>query len=70
MSRELELILDDCLARLQSGEGLESCLAIHPEHADELRPLLELATDVRAVPIPRSKSSSVRAGRWRMNGPM
>jgi hypothetical protein len=66
MNRELDLILDDYLARLQSGEGLESCLASYSEQADELRPLLELATDVWAVPTPRSKPSVVRAGRWRM----
>jgi hypothetical protein len=66
MNRELDLILDDCLAQLQSGQSLESCLARDPEHADELRPLLELATAVRALPEPRARPSAVRAGRWRM----
>lgn len=40
---KLEEILDDCLARLASGEATpEECLALYPEHAAELRPLLTL----------------------------
>ncbi|MBE7550436.1 MAG: PD40 domain-containing protein [Anaerolineales bacterium] len=40
---KLEEILDDCLARLASGEATpEECLALYPEHAAELRPLLAL----------------------------
>jgi hypothetical protein len=38
---KLERALEDCLARLASGQaGLEDCLALYPEQADELRRLL------------------------------
>lgn len=38
---KLEQALEDCLARLASGEAsLEDCLARYPEHADKLRRLL------------------------------
>ena len=38
---KLEQALEDCLARLASGEDtLEDCLARYPEHADKLRRLL------------------------------
>src|SRR5436190_14272444 len=37
----LERALEDCLARLASGEArLEDCLTLYPEHAGELRRLL------------------------------
>ncbi len=43
MSDDLYLALDDCLALLQLGENLESCLRKYPAEADRLRPLLTAA---------------------------
>ncbi|HXV41807.1 MAG TPA: hypothetical protein VEC96_01985 [Anaerolineae bacterium] len=40
---KLEQALEDCLARLASGEAIEACLARYPEHAAELRRLLATA---------------------------
>ena len=34
--------LNDCLERMAAGETLAECLARHPEHADELAPLLRM----------------------------
>ena len=43
-SREFDNILDECLEQmLVQGETVEQCLGLFPEHADELRPLLEFA---------------------------
>jgi hypothetical protein len=46
-------ILDDCLTRLHSGEQtLEDCLSEHPQQADELAPLLEIAHQSNMVFTP------------------
>lgn len=34
--------LNDCLERLTAGETVAECLSRHPEHADELAPLLRM----------------------------
>ncbi|MBM3133251.1 MAG: hypothetical protein FJZ95_09525 [Chloroflexi bacterium] len=47
MAKKFEHILDECLDRMAGGEAIEKCLADHPEHAAELRPLLESAAMVR-----------------------
>lgn len=40
-NKNFDRVLDDCLDRVQRGESIGTCLADHPEHAQELRPLLE-----------------------------
>ncbi|MEN8614076.1 DUF4382 domain-containing protein [Dehalogenimonas sp. THU2] len=39
--KDIDLVLDACLDRMQRGESIGTCLAEHPEHAQALRPLLE-----------------------------
>jgi hypothetical protein len=39
--------LNDCLERLLRGEDMESCLKYYPNEAEELRPLLEQALEIR-----------------------
>src|SRR3989338_4531943 len=46
-SIELDNILNECLERLLSGETMEQCLSRFPEHANELKPLLETALSVK-----------------------
>lgn len=60
---KLENILDECVARLASGEAtLGDCLTRYPEHADELRRLLTAATwlevgrEVRPAPIFKARA--------------
>ena len=37
----LDQILDDCIEAVRSGTStVEQCLALHPEHSTELKPLL------------------------------
>ena len=45
---------------------MTDCLARYPEHAEELRPLLSLASGVRAVRTPRPDPVAVQANRRRM----
>jgi hypothetical protein len=41
---DFDTALDDCLKRMSSGEAdVEACLALYPEHAEKLRPLLKAA---------------------------
>ena len=40
MAGDFDKILDECVDRINRGEGLEDCLASYPEHAEELEPLL------------------------------
>jgi hypothetical protein len=66
MSREIEVILDECLAWLAAGASLDSCLARYPDRAEELRPLLEMILAVRATSAPQARPAAVHAGRQRM----
>ncbi|NLG51562.1 MAG: hypothetical protein GX552_15770 [Chloroflexi bacterium] len=66
MHPDIPTILEDCLARVQAGASIASCLARYPEHAEELRPLLELATAVHALPRPAARMVAVAAGEQRM----
>ncbi len=40
-------LFEDCLARLEAGEDLDSILAAIPEEADKMRPLLQAALEAR-----------------------
>ncbi|UCH42383.1 MAG: hypothetical protein JSW16_06070 [Dehalococcoidales bacterium] len=51
-SREIENILNECLERmLVQGETVERCVGLYPQHADELRPLLEFAVAAREATV-------------------
>lgn len=45
-SNEIEKILDECLERIFAGETVEDCLKDYPDHAAELKPLLETVMGV------------------------
>ena len=66
MNHKFDTALDDCLDLLRSGIGVEDCLARHPEHAEDLRALLNLAFAVKRVPTPRPDPAAVDANRRRM----
>ena len=66
MSREFDRVLDECLTWLHAGASVEACLARYPDYAEDLRPLLELAADVQAVPLPRPSAAAVQANRQRL----
>ena len=47
------LLLDECLRRLQAGEGVEACLAhLKRAEADALRPILQTALQVGQLRTP------------------
>ncbi len=67
MSKDLDALLDNCIDRMNRGQSLEDCLADYPEHAEELRPLLECLGNVNQTysSIPRAEARS--KARQRLN---
>jgi hypothetical protein len=61
MNNELEMILDICLNQMEDGESnIDECLALYPEQAEQLEPLLKAATKLslgrEVVPDPTYKA--------------
>ena len=49
MTSPVDEALNDCIDRMQAGETAEQCLADHPAHAAELRPLLGMGGALMGV---------------------
>jgi hypothetical protein len=62
MRFNFDLVLDDCLAQMRAGKTIDECLQAHPAQAQDLRPLLQAASQVWENPIPRARPAAVRAG--------
>ncbi len=60
MSKDLNILLDKCIDRMNAGESLEECLTSYPEQAEELRPLLQATYNIRDAcsPIPGATAKS------------
>ena len=61
MNNELEAVLDICLNQIKDGESdIEECLALYPEQAAQLEPLLKAATKLsrarEVIPNPAYKA--------------
>jgi hypothetical protein len=61
MSKDWDILLDKCIDRMNEGASLEDCIAEHPEHAEELEPLLRVLCDARDTcsTMPRTTAKSV-----------
>jgi len=68
VGRDFQTILNECLQELETGQPLEAILARYPKEADELRPLLLTAQNLKAVPIARPRSHVKQAGWQRFLG--
>ena len=67
MSDQMDRILDDCLTELIAGAAsVEDCLSRYPEHADDLRPLLQVAVQVHALEGPEMRAVASTAAKRRM----
>ena len=60
-NKNLDILLDKCIDRMNEGGSLEDCLASYPEQAKELGPLLRAIWDVRDAcsPMPRATAKSI-----------
>jgi hypothetical protein len=65
-STKLDEALDTSLVLLERGSTPEDCVARFPEHAEELRPLLEVAAQIRRVPAPTPPPTWGANGKQRM----
>lgn len=64
MSKNFDEIFDECIDRINSGEGPEQCLASYLEYAEELEPALRTLLDVRdAYSFVPSASAKMKAKR-------
>lgn len=68
MGRDFRSILDECLRELEIGQSLDAILARYPDEADQLRPLLLTAQNLKAMPISRPRSHVQQAGWQRFLG--
>jgi hypothetical protein len=46
---EFDRVLDDCLDRVARGETVAQCLALYPEHASRIEPLLRVSQTARTA---------------------
>lgn len=60
---EIYDILEICLQDIEKGTNLDSVLARYPEHAAELRPILETAMKTIRVHVPDPSSEIIRRNR-------
>ena len=64
MSKSFDEIFDECVDRINHGEGLEECLASYPEYAEELEPALRTLLHVcGAYSFSPSSSAKMKAKR-------
>jgi hypothetical protein len=68
VGQNFKTILDECLRELETGQSLDAILARYPEEADQLRPLLLTAQNLRDVPISRPRSHVQQASWQRFLG--
>lgn len=61
MEKELDKILDTCIAELRIGKSLEECLSRYPGQQQDLKPLLELAQEIQRWPKPEPAPELVSA---------
>ncbi len=63
-----EEILTQCLAEMDAGASANDCLARHTEHADWLRPLLELRLGLATLQVPEPHPAAYAVGREALLG--
>jgi hypothetical protein len=56
-------VLARCLADIEQGAAIDECLARYPDYADELKPLLQLVTQLSPRPRPEMSPAAFARGR-------
>ncbi|MFQ6121640.1 MAG: DUF4382 domain-containing protein [Dehalococcoidales bacterium] len=67
MNKDLNILLDKCIDRMNEGDSLEECLASYPEQAKDLEPLLRAIWDVRDACSPMPRATAKSAARQRLD---
>jgi len=63
MPNKFDRILENCLSRMDRGESLLDILAVYPDQAEKIKPLLMVAMLSRAVPQPVPGYTALRVGK-------
>lgn len=63
LSDDFDRILDECIDRMNRGEGMADCLSDYQSYSERLRPLLESTHDVRKTYIFTPSADAKRAAR-------
>ena len=63
LDKTQEAVLAECLQALDAGASVEDCLARYPQHANALRPYLELRARLLAIEAPQPPATAYAAGR-------
>ncbi len=64
MTKNFDEIFDECVDRINRGEGLDECLASYPQYAEELEPALHTLLHIRdAYPFVPLVSAKMEAKR-------
>ena len=64
--QKFEILLAECLDRLEEGESLQSILDTYPQQANRLKPLLKAAFVSRSLPKPEPSPEAVQSGKNRL----
>lgn len=63
MKRKFDLIIEDCLSRMDRGDSLTEILAAYPKLVDKIEPLMLVAMLGRALPHPVPGYTALRLGK-------
>jgi hypothetical protein len=61
MKQKIADILDELLSEMAKGKTIDDCLGKYPDYQDELRQLLQLASDIVEVPKPEPDAGAIQA---------
>ncbi len=67
MTNDFDRILDECIDRINRGEGLEACLADYPAYVEQLEPLLRAMLQTKEAYSFVPSTSTKRAARQHFN---
>jgi uncharacterized membrane protein YgcG len=66
MNEKLYDALEVCLKALETGVDIEAVLALYPQMADDLRPMLEASLHARSFAVPSVPEAVIKRGRARV----
>ncbi len=67
MANDLDRIFDECIDRINRGEGLEACLTDYPDHVEQLKPMLRALLSAKEAYSLVPSVSAKREARQRFN---
>jgi hypothetical protein len=59
MKHNTDELFDQLLEEMQKGMTVDQCLAMYPEYADELKPLLEIVRSIADLSVPEPREQAV-----------